>query len=221
LTHNTTLPHPRFRLPIIGDLVFADVAKTCQRLVKQLERHNGIVEQRIFDLSLVVISRTDLVDTVNDEQVWDKHVGPALQNLRPMTGDGLLTAYNDEPNWRKAHNIVMPAFTKAAMQTYHPSMVATVRELVDVWTDRAIDGAWVDIPADANRLTIEIVSRAGLGYSFNKLDDADTDPFIAAMLRELKYANRRTRTDAVPLYEQLLGHRRRNQHLQDLAYLRE
>jgi hypothetical protein len=33
LTHNTTLPPPRFRLPIIGDLVFVDVAKTCQRLV--------------------------------------------------------------------------------------------------------------------------------------------------------------------------------------------
>ena len=201
--------------------MFADVAKTCQRLVKLLERHSGIVEQRIFDLSLVFISRTDLVDTVNDEQVWDKHLGPALQQLRALLGDGLFTAHNGEPNWRKAHNIVMPAFTKAAMQTYHPSMVATVRELVDVWTDRAIDGAWVDIPADANRLTIEIVSRAGLGYSFNKLDDADTDPFIAAMLRELHYANRRTRTDAVPLYEQLLGHHRRNQHLQDLAYLRE
>ena len=162
--------------------MFVDVAKTCQRLVKQLERHSGIVEQHIFDLTLVVISRTDLVDAVNDEKAWEKHVGPALQNLRPLTGDGLFTASNDEPNWRKAHNIVMPAFTKAAMQGYHPSMVAAVRELVDVWTTRAADGAWVDIPADANR---------------------------------------RTRTDVIPLYEKLLGQRRRQKHLRDKAYLRE
>jgi cytochrome P450 len=41
------------------------------------------------------------------------------------------------------------------------------------------------------------------------------------MLRELKYANRRTRTDVIPLYKQLLGQRGRNQHLQDLAHLCE
>ena len=34
MTHNTALPHPRFRVPLIGDLVFVDVAKTCHRLVK-------------------------------------------------------------------------------------------------------------------------------------------------------------------------------------------
>jgi hypothetical protein len=35
---NTKLPHPRFRVPLIGDLVFVDVAKTCHRLVKEIER---------------------------------------------------------------------------------------------------------------------------------------------------------------------------------------
>jgi cytochrome P450 len=220
MTHSA-LPHPRFRVPVIGDLFFVDVPRTCQRLVKEIERHGGIVEQRIFDLSLVCISRTDLVNAVNDEAIWEKHVGPALQKLRPLTGDGLFTAYNDEPNWRKAHNIVMPAFTKAAMESYHLSMVATVRELADVWADRAATGAWTDIPADANRLTTEIISRVGLGYSFNKLGDTDTDPFIATMLRELDYANRRTRTDVIPFYEQLLGQARRQQHLRNNAYLRE
>lgn len=221
ITHNTTLPRPRFRIPIIGDLVFVDVAKTCQRLVKLLEGHRGIVEQRIFGLSVVFVSRTDLVDGVNDENLWEKHLGPALVQLRSLIGDGLFTAANVEANWRKAHNIVMPAFTKTAMESYHPSMAATVRELVEVWTARALDDAWVDIAADANRLTIELVARAGLGYSFNKLDDSGTDPFIAAMQRELHYANRRTRTQVVPFYEQLLGQRRRRQHERDNAYLRE
>ena len=37
-----------------------------------------------------------------------------------MGGDGLFTAYNDEPNWHKAHNLLMPAFIQAAMRRYHP-----------------------------------------------------------------------------------------------------
>ncbi|MDD4866102.1 MAG: cytochrome P450 [Mycobacterium sp.] len=217
--HATTLPHPRFRLPIIGDLLTIDLATPCQGLVKELDAYGGIFEQRIFDIPVVVIAHTELIDEVNDETRWEKHLGHSLRKLRPIAGDGLFTAYNHEPNWAKAHNILMPAFTKTAMTTYHPSMAATITELIDAWSQHATDGTWLDIPAETNRLTIEIVARAGVGYSFNKLDGSSEDPFITTVLRELKYANRRT--DAIPLYEKLFGQRRRNQHRRDKQYLRE
>ncbi len=114
----------------------------------------------------------------------------------------------------------MPAFTKAAMESYHPTMTATVAELVDAWSSRADTDAWIDVPAESNRLTTEIVARAGIGHSFNKLDDTSDDPpFITTVLRELKYANRRT--DAIPFYEKLFGKGQRQQHQQDKKWLRE
>lgn len=210
------LPHPRWRMPIIGDLLTLDLAKPCQGLAEGIVAHGGIVEQRVFDVPAVVVSRADLVEEVNDEQTWEKHVGHSLRKLRPLAGDGLFTAYNDEPNWHTAHELLMPAFTRAAMQSYHSVMVDTVHEIADAWSRRG--GGWVDVPAEANRLTTEIIGRAGLGHSFGPLDTVSEDPFIATVLRELKYANRRT--DAIPFYEKIFGQARRREHLGDKALLR-
>lgn len=215
----TSLPHPRWRLPILGDLLTIDMAKPSQGLAREITRHDGIVEQRIFDFPVVVISSAELISDVNDESRWEKHVGHSLRKLRPVAGDGLFTAYNHEPNWAKAHTILMPAFTKAAMESYHPSITATVAELVDAWTSHADTHSWIDVPTEANRLTAEIVARAGIGHSFSALDDTSEDPFITTVLRELRYANRRT--DAIPFYDKLFGKGQRQQHQQDKAWLRQ
>ncbi|MEN3225114.1 MULTISPECIES: cytochrome P450 [Mycobacteriaceae] len=210
------IPHSRWRMPIIGDLLTVDVNKPCQKLAKDITAYDGILEQRIFDLPAIVVSRTDLVNEINDEASWEKHVGHSLRALRPVAGDGLFTAYSHEPNWRKAHNILTPAFSKKAMTAYHSTMVSTVRELVDSWN--AKQGQWIDIAAAGNRFTTEVIGRAGIGHSFNRLDEVSDDPFTTTVLRELRYANRRT--DAIPLYTKLFGKAQRNQHLQDKAWLR-
>ncbi|MFN8636933.1 MAG: hypothetical protein U0893_24055 [Chloroflexota bacterium] len=36
---------------------------------------------------------------------------------------GLFTAMTDDPNWSKAHNILLPNFSLAAMQRYYPMML--------------------------------------------------------------------------------------------------
>lgn len=216
VTARVELPHPRWRLPVLGDLLTIDLSRPSQGLAREMARHNGIVEQRIFDFPVVVVSDVDLVNEVNDEAVWEKHVGHSLRKLRPVAGDGLFTAYNHEPNWARAHNILMPAFSKAAMETYHSPMIDTVAELMDTWAQRS---SWIDIPAAANRLTTEIVARAGIGHSFTTMDAAGEDEFITAVLRELTYANRRT--DAIPFYDKLFGEKQRRQHLKDKAWLRE
>jgi len=216
-TASAPYPHPRWRMPIIGDLLTVDLAKPCQGLTRDIGTHGGVVEQRIFSFPVIVVSRADLVEEINNEEHWEKHLGHSLRKLRPVAGDGLFTAYNHEPNWRKAHNILVPAFAKAAMEGYHAPMLATVRELTEPWSSQP--GVWVDIPSAANRLTTEIIGRVGIGHSFTALDRAeDTDPFIATVLRELTYANRRT--DAVPLYERLFGGERRHQHENDKKWAR-
>lgn len=213
------VPRPRLRLPIIGDLLVVNWTKPCQGLAREVEAHGGIIEHRIFDLRLITVASTALINEINDESRWEKSLGLVLPELRAIGGDGLFTAYNHEPNWRMAHNILMPAFTKAAMASYHASMLEAARELVSSWSQRAADGSWVDIPDEANRFTIEVVARAGLGHSFTKLKDPSDNPIISAFLRELTHARTTARTNAIPRYEQLLGRRRRNQHQRDKQYL--
>jgi len=58
---------------------------------------------------LVVVSGHDLVDELSDEKRFDKSVKGSLRRVRAVAGDGLFTAYTNEPNWSKAHNILMQA----------------------------------------------------------------------------------------------------------------
>jgi unspecific monooxygenase len=71
-------------------------------------------------------------------------------------------------------------------------MAATVRELIVAWDLKSGVRSWIPIPAEANRLMIEIIARVGMDYSFSKLGDGSGNAFVTAFLRELAYADRHT-----------------------------
>nr|WP_063892974.1 cytochrome P450 [Mycobacterium gordonae] len=218
----TLIPHSRFRLPLLGDLFTIDFASPVLGTADKLRKSSaGIFEQRIFALSAIAVADAGLIDEVNDETRWQRHVGPLVDKMRLTLGDGLFTAYNDEPNWRKAHNILMPAFTKTAMKNYHDRMTATVRELIEAWHPRSTEQPWIDIPDQANRLTVEILGRAGLGYPFGTLNDPRENAFSAAITSELGYVRRAMRVDPIPFWTQLFGKRRYQQHVADQEFIRQ
>jgi len=41
--------------------------------------------------------------------------------------------FTEEPNWSKAHNILLPNFSQRAMQGYHPMMLDIAEQLVLKW----------------------------------------------------------------------------------------
>jgi cytochrome P450 len=188
-----TRSHTGFAFPNLGDISSLDLARPVQDLTERLrDAGSGMFDQPIGNQPAIFLADTALIDEVNDDIRWEKHLGPSLRRLRTILGDSLFTAYNDEPNWRTAHNILMPAFTKTAMQNYHDAMVDTIAELVAVWVKKSKVRSWLAIPAETNRLTIELVARAGMGHSFGKFNDPRENPFIAAVLRELAFADRHT-----------------------------
>lgn len=214
------IPHPRYRLPVLGDLLTIDFTSPVLGTTKKLRQsRDGILEQRIFGLSAVAVADAALIDEVNDETRWQRHVGPLVEKLRLTLGDGLFTAYNDEPNWRTAHNILMPAFAKAAMANYHDRMTATVQELFEAWRTHSAEQAWIDIPDQANRLTVEIIGRAGLGHAFGVLSDPGGNAFNAAITRELGYVRRAMRVDPIPMWTHLFGKKRHQEHIADKGFI--
>ena len=210
----TGQPSSRFQFPIIGDLTTIDFNKPVQKVTAELRKlGSGMIEQPIGQ-PVIFLADTVLIDEVNDETRWEKHVGPSLRRLRRyLLGDGLFTAYNEEPNWRTAHNILMPCFTKTAMKSYHDTMAATIGELLDAWNRKSAVRGWITIPADANRLTMEIIARVAMGHSFSKLSNPREreNAFIAAFLRELAYADRHTAD---------IDQSRKNQHNTDKTAIR-
>ncbi|MCP2298576.1 unspecific monooxygenase [Nocardia amikacinitolerans] len=206
-------PHPRFRLPLLGDVLTINPAKPTQASMADARRYGPIFERLIVKYPIVVVSSPELISEINDEKHWTKNVGVLFKLMRPIARDGLFTAYNHEPNWSKAHNILSSAFTQEAMRRYHQAMTDTVFDLLDYWSAR--QDQWVDIADSTNRFTLEVIGRAGFSYSFDSFTRREEHPFVAAMTRGLRHINRNAN---LPPALHNFPRRRAEQHRRDIAY---
>jgi cytochrome P450 len=183
------LPHPPYRLPFLGDILGLNPRTPFQSSLPQTKKLGPISVRKIFDTEMIAVSGLDLVAEVHDESRFGKYVGHHLAPLRPIIGDGLITVETDHPDWRLAHDILMPGFTREAMQGYHSIMLEVVQELLDRWDGVAGSGRKVDVTDDTTRLALETIGRAGFGYRFGSFDRRRPHPFVSAMNRMLQYAN--------------------------------
>lgn len=213
--NRSPLPHPRGRLPLLGDVLTLDLARPTQQAARDAQRLGGIFERRIFSSPVVIVSSADLIEQVNDENDWAKHVGAILTPLREIAGSGLFTAFNDEPAWGSAHRILVQGFTKDAMRGYHPTMLAVVDELLNHWHTRA--GEWIDVVEDANQLALEIIGRAGFGHTFGAFTERHL--FGERLRRGLTYLNKTINLPTIVKTTML--RRQTAQHQRDIAYLHQ
>nr|WP_072753166.1 cytochrome P450 [Rhodococcus maanshanensis] len=233
------MPTPRHRLPVLGDLLSVDPAKPVQKEMRMAAELGPIFERKIVGQRLVVVSGVELVSEVNDESTWAKSLGQPIRKLRGIAEDGLFTAFNNEPNWAKAHNILAPGFSQSALRSYHGSMLRALDGLRSAWDSAAATGDPVDVSRDMNRLTLDVIGLAGFGYDFGSFTKSagaepaerpeDTgaepaerpvseDPFVTAMSRALAHINR-TSND-LPFVRKLFGRKAAAQHEADIALMR-
>ncbi|MFF5475836.1 cytochrome P450 [Streptomyces sp. NPDC012935] len=208
------IPHPPHRLPLLGDALGASRRTPLQDSLRFARQLGPIFRRKAFDKEFVFVWGAGLAADMADESRFAKHVGLGIANLRPVVGDGLFTAYNHEPNWQLAHDVLAPGFSREAMAGYHPMMLAVADRLMDHW-DRAADaGRRVDVPGDMTKLTLETIARTGFGHDFGSFERARPHPFVTAMVGTLSYAQR---LNTVPSPFLLRRAARRNQA--DIDYL--
>ncbi|WP_024806417.1 cytochrome P450 [Nocardia sp. BMG51109] len=190
-THSSrdhSIPHPRWRVPVLGDLTTVNLTTPTQATMALGRRLGPVFERKLLGLRFVFVYGADIVAELSDESRFAKK---ELPFLRGIGGDGLFTALNEEPNWRRAHNLLRPAFTQAAMRRYHWTMLEVTSELIDRW-DRGAGGETVDVSGDMTKLTLETIARTGFSYSFDALRRDEPHPFVTAMIDSLFYAPIRT-----------------------------
>jgi cytochrome P450 len=190
-----SFPHPAGRRPVVGDALGADVQAPLQSTMRRAKDLGPIFELKIFDQKFVFVVGAELAAELADESRFVKGLSPALVALREFAGQGLFTAYNDETNWALAHDLLRPAFTKAAMQRYHPVMLAAAQELFDTWDGR---DAPVDVSADMTRLTMETISRTAFSTDFGSFSRTEPHPFIPAMIAALQAGQRKGSLNSMP-----------------------
>ncbi|MFH8413123.1 cytochrome P450 [Streptomyces collinus] len=167
-----------------------------QQAMDLMREHGPVFVRRLYGRDTLFVGDLDLVADLADEQRFAKHIGPGLENVREFAADGLFTAYNDEPNWAKAHDILMPAFALGSMRTYHPVMLKVARRLIASWDRDARAGRPVNVPDDMTRMTLDTIGLTGFGYDFGSFERAEPHPFVESMVRCLEWSM--TRLARVP-----------------------
>ncbi|MFH9706196.1 cytochrome P450 [Streptomyces luteogriseus] len=167
-----------------------------QQAMDLMREHGPVFVRRLYGRDTLFVGDLDLVADLADERRFAKHIGPGLENVREFAADGLFTAYNDEPNWAKAHDILMPAFALGSMRTYHPVMLKVARRLIASWDRDARAGQPVNVPDDMTRMTLDTIGLAGFGYDFGSFERAEPHPFVESMVRCLEWSM--TRLARVP-----------------------
>lgn len=211
------IPRPPYRLPVVGDVIGSHARSPLQDSMRFGRRLGPIFRRKGFGKEIVFVWGSELAAELADEARFAKHVGLGVANLRPIAGDALFTAYNHEPNWQLAHDVLAPGFSREAMEGYHPAMLSVAEQLIDRWDRERDAGHPVDVPADMTKLTLETIARTCFGHDFGSFARSRPHPFVTAMVGTLTYAQRLNMLPA-PLAPVLLrGATRRN--AADTAYL--
>ncbi|MGW3466308.1 cytochrome P450, partial [Streptomyces olivaceoviridis] len=184
------IPRPPHRVPLLGDVLGVDRHRPLQDSMRFARELGPIFRRRAFGKEFVFVWGARLVADLADESRFAKHVGLGVANLRPVAGDGLFTAYNHEPNWQLAHDVLAPGFSREAMEGYHGMMLSVTDRLTDHWDRHLAAGRTVDVPGDMTRLTLETIARTGFGHDFESFERDRPHPFVTAMVGTLAYAQR-------------------------------
>ncbi len=209
------IPHPP-RTLVLGNLLSLGISTPIQDMMTLARQYGPIYWLDMMGKPIVVVSGFSLIDELCDETRFDKSVKGALRRLRAFAGDGLFTAYTQEPNWSRAHNILLPNFGSRAMQGYHPMMVDIAQQLVLKWERLNVDDE-IDVTHDMTSLTLDTIGLCGFGYRFNSFYRDTNHPFVGAMIGALG-ASMETR--GLPL-ESLIKKDRERQLKADIRYMNE
>ncbi|GAB3768474.1 unspecific monooxygenase [Nocardioides ginsengisegetis] len=188
------LPHPPGRRRIVGDVGDLRPDTAVQTIMQRAASYRPLLEQHVFRTKFVFVTGAGLCAELCDEQRFEKALPPALEALREFAGDGLFTAHNDEPTWQLAHDLLMPAFTRPAMQRYHGVMLEAVRELFEVLPDDRP----VDVATYMTKLTMETIARAAFSHDFGSFTQVEPHPFVPAMVTALETGRRMGALSSLP-----------------------
>ncbi|AOS62030.1 bifunctional cytochrome P450/NADPH--P450 reductase [Actinoalloteichus hymeniacidonis] len=180
-------------LPVLGNLL--EMLRAPQETSIELTadyhaRYGGIFALDIVGNRQIFASDHRLVAEMCSSPLWSKSVHDALEQIRDFGGDGLFTAYSEEPNWGRAHRLLMPAFGTMAMKDYFPQMLDIAEQLMVRWQRFGSDHT-IDVAEDMTRLTLDTIALCAFNVRFNSFYSEKPHPFVGAMVRSLVEAGAR------------------------------
>ncbi|MFZ5783759.1 MAG: bifunctional cytochrome P450/NADPH--P450 reductase [Pseudomonadota bacterium] len=191
MSDTVSIPQPPLK-PVIGNLGQIDGNAPVQSFMNLARTYGPFFRMRILDRDFYLVSSQELVNELCDEQRFNKRVHKSLEEIRSFAGDGLFTAYNSEPNWGKAHRILIPAFGPIAIRGMFDKMLDIADQMFVRW-ERFGPNAAIDVADNMTRLTLDTIALCAFDYRFNSFYQDQMHPFVAAMVGALRESGDRSR----------------------------
>ncbi|MCD2192480.1 cytochrome P450 [Actinomycetospora endophytica] len=186
------IPGPK-PYPVIGNLLDMPSGRMMQRLLELSKQYGPMFVLHAADGPRYIAFGLDMIDDLCDDTRFVKYVGAGQRELRKTQASaGLFTADSDDPLWKSAHDILLPAFSQRSIRAYVPLMVDIADQLLLKW-ERLNPGEAVDVTGDMTRLTLDTIALCGFGYRFNSFYRDTQHPFVAAMMGGLSESQARQR----------------------------
>jgi cytochrome P450/NADPH-cytochrome P450 reductase len=178
------IPRPE-GIPVLGNILSVNSDAPLQSLMEHAKAQGPIFWLDMLGTPIMIVSGPELVKELCDETRFDKTVRGPLKRVRAIGGDGLFTGDTKDPNWSKAHNILMPTFAQKAMEEYLPMMSDIAEQLMLKW-ERLNADEDIDVVRDMTGLALDTIGLCGFDYRFNSFYREDFHPFIDALNRTLE-----------------------------------
>ncbi|HGO6128184.1 cytochrome [Burkholderia stagnalis] len=183
------VPQPPLK-PIIGHLMEVLGPSPLAKMMDLARTYGPVYWFEVFGQGYYVVSGQALVDEVCDESRFQKSVHQSLLELRPAIGDGLFTAFSNEPNWAKAHRVLMQSFGPLSIWSMFDKMVDIADQMFLYWERFGPETA-VDVSDHMTRLTLDTIALCAFDCRFNSFYREDQHPFVDAMVNTLSEAGKR------------------------------
>jgi cytochrome P450 / NADPH-cytochrome P450 reductase len=174
------IPGPRGR-PLVGNLLDLPRGRMIQTMVALSRQYGPMLQLQVLGTPRYVASGVEMFDDLCDETRFGKFVAKPQRVIGgSMPTRGLFTSESDDPLWKSAHEVLLPAFSMRAIRGSLTPMIDIAEQLVLKW-ERLNPGDPIDVTADMTRLTLDTIALCGFGYRFNSFYRDTQHPFVAAM----------------------------------------
>jgi len=210
------LPRPTNRVPFLGDAMHIDAGHPTQSLMDLADELGPIYSFVAPGQDMIVASGGDIVEECLDESRFEKNNSPEIVTMREIVGDAIFTSWTQEAAWKKAHNILLPAFAPQAIKGYTEKMADIADQLVMKWA-RLNPGDPVDICADMTKLTFDTICLVCFSYRPGSFYRQDMPPIVTALEEAIaECVNRPSRLPGQDIYEAIKG---RSHYKENISFL--
>jgi cytochrome P450 len=190
--------------PLLGALVPITRQGAITFMSNAWHKYGDAFRVKLGPRDVLCVVHPDAIEQVLASKKENYVKGPTYNNLRLLTGDGLLTL-EGEP-WRRRRRLAQPAFHKESVRQLTQSMVAVTRDALTGLRRRFPRGGTIEAHQEMMRLTLEVVGETLFGQRFGEgATDTSANAFGAAL--EL-LSNRGNIPVAIPLSIPTPGNRR-------------